>query len=92
MSSKNNIPTENYKFTQNKQCEYFPCHQISDESKFNCLFCYCPLYMLKDNCGGNFRYKNGIKDCSQCTLTHLDKAYNHVMSKMRIIMEKAKIK
>ncbi|WP_353963176.1 cysteine-rich small domain-containing protein [Aequorivita marina] len=34
-------------------------------------FCYCPLYMLKDDCGGNFKYTNGFKDCSDCKLPHL---------------------
>ena len=39
--------SENYKFVQNKACEYFPCHKTSDPENFNCLFCFCPLYMLK---------------------------------------------
>ena len=34
----------NYDFFQNKQCEYFPCHETDDEEGFSCLFCYCPLY------------------------------------------------
>ena len=85
MDSK--IKTENYKFVQNTKCEFFPCHKVKDESVFNCLFCYCPLYTLKDKCGGNFSYINGIKDCSKCTLPHLEKGYDHVMSKMGIIMK-----
>jgi Zn-finger protein len=47
--------------------------------------------MLKDQCGGNFKYVNGIKDCSACTVTHLENAYEHVMSKMGLIMSKAKL-
>ena len=46
---------ENYSFFSNKKCEYFPCHKVSDEiaeKDFNCLFCYCPLY-LKEKCPGN---------------------------------------
>ena len=46
---------ENYSFFSNKKCEYFPCHKVSDkiaEEDFNCLFCYCPLY-LKKGCPGN---------------------------------------
>lgn len=89
--STQKMNTENYKFTQHKKCEFFPCHKVEDESKFNCLFCYCPLYMLKDQCGGNFKYVNGIKDCSACTVTHLENAYEHVMSKMGLIMSKAKL-
>jgi len=71
------------KFFQNKECEYFPCHNIKDVNKFNCLFCYCPLYHLKDKCGGNFKYletKNGeVKDCSKCTLPHLSNNYDKVI-------------
>ena len=62
---------QNYKFFNHKDCEYFPCHKTNDPDNFNCLFCYCPLYALKDKCGGNFRYTdNGIKDCSNCFLPH----------------------
>ena len=42
----------NYDFFQNKACEYFPCHQGADPETFSCLFCYCPLYALGDQCGG----------------------------------------
>ena len=63
--------SENYKFVQNKKCEFFPCHKIDDPAKFNCLFCYCPLYALRDRCGGNFSYTDGgIKDCSNCIIPH----------------------
>lgn len=79
------IETENYKFVQNTKCEYFPCHKIENEEEFNCLFCFCPLYMLKDKCGGNFEYTHGIKDCSKCTLPHTSGAYSHVMSKMSLV-------
>ncbi len=44
--------SENYKKFQHKNCEYFPCHKGVSEDVYNCLFCYCPLYMLKDACGG----------------------------------------
>ena len=79
--------TQNYKFTQNTKCEYFPCHKVKNVEEFNCLFCYCPLYMLKDDCGGNFKYTNGVKDCSGCTKTHLNGAFDHVMSKMSTVLK-----
>ena len=47
---------KHYSFFQNRDCEYFPCHQGADPENFNCLFCYCPLYALGEKCGGNFRY------------------------------------
>ena len=81
----------NYKFFCNRDCEYFPCHEVKDKDSFNCLFCYCPLYALGDKCGGNFFYhENGIKDCSKCTLPHSEKGYEYVTGKYPEIMEIAK--
>ncbi|SHK65526.1 cysteine-rich small domain-containing protein [Tepidibacter formicigenes] len=78
--------SENYKFVQNTKCEYFPCHKINNKESFNCLFCFCPLYMLKDKCGGNFIYKNDIKDCTNCTIPHSKGGYDYIMSKMKEII------
>lgn len=83
-----NIETENYKFLQHKKCEFFPCHKGVDECKFNCLFCYCPLYMLGNKCGGNFKVTNGVKDCSECTKPHDEESFKFIMSKMEIVIEK----
>ncbi len=79
----------NYKFVQNSKCEYFPCHDIDDKEKFNCLFCYCPLYMMGEKCGGNFKYtEHGIKDCSKCVLPHVkDVGYDHIQSKMLTVID-----
>lgn len=82
---------EHYKFFQNRQCEYFPCHQGAEESTFNCLFCYCPLYALGNQCGGNCSYtKNGIKDCSACIRPHVQNNYDEILSRMGDVMELAK--
>ena len=79
---------EHYKFFQNSQCEYFPCHKTKDKDKFNCLFCYCPLYALGDKCGGNFQYtEEGIKDCGECMMPHGENGYEHIMSHMDKVME-----
>lgn len=80
--------TEHYKFFQNKECEYFPCHKTDDPDNFNWLFCYCPLYMLKDKCGGNFVVNNGIKDCSYCLVPHSKGSYERIMAKMKDVVEK----
>lgn len=81
----------NYDFFQNSACEYFPCHQCADTENFSCLFCYCPLYALGDNCGGNFTYtKEGIKDCSGCMIPHRRENYNRVMEKMKAVIQLAK--
>lgn len=79
--------SENYKFFNHKKCEYFPCHKTNDPDNFNCLFCYCPLYALKDKCGGNFRYTDkGIKDCSNCTLPHKKDNYDYIIGKFKDII------
>lgn len=79
----------NYKFNNNKDCEFFPCHKVDKPEEFNCMFCYCPLYMLGENCGGNFRYTlQGIKDCSNCILPHIKEfGYAHIQKKMMEVIE-----
>ena len=82
---------EPHRFYQNKGCKYFPCHDLveSDLSKalFNCMFCYCPLYALGKDCGGNFKInksKDGklIKDCSDCVLPHRPEMYEYINQKL----------
>ena len=74
-------------FFQNKDCEYFPCHDSSTEN-FNCLFCYCPLYSLGEDCGGNFYYlDNGVKCCEKCTLPHSEKGYEHIQKHISEIID-----
>ena len=84
---------ENYKFFQNRQCEYFPCHKGVKEESFSCLFCYCPLYALGKECGGNFVIlENGVKDCSGCTIPHRKENYGwiteHFQQILRLIQQK----
>lgn len=82
--------SENYKFFQHKDCEYFPCHKIKDNKDFNCLFCYCPLYTLGSKCGGNFTFtESGIKNCTNCLIPHSKKGYEYIMSKWNEIAELA---
>ncbi len=74
--------TQNYKFFQHTSCEYFPCHKVENQENFNCLFCYCPLYLMGENCGGNFKIlSNGVKDCSNCLVPHSD--FDYVVGKLR---------
>ena len=62
---------KHYQFFQNRECEYFPCHKDVEEKDFNCLFCYCPLYTLGENCCGNFLYTDtGVKSCVNCNFPH----------------------
>ncbi len=76
-----------YAFFNHKACEYFPCHAISDSDKFNCLFCYCPLYVLGHRCGGNFTYlPNGYKDCTKCLYPHIPDNYDEIVSRYQEIL------
>lgn len=59
----NNKLSNNYEFFSHTSCEFFPCHPTQNPEDFNCLFCYCPLYLMGETCGGNFTYTpEGIKD------------------------------
>lgn len=59
-------------FFSNRGCKYFPCHEGIAEEDFNCLFCYCPLYALGPDCGGNFTYTDkGRKNCKNCGIPHV---------------------
>ena len=71
-----------YSFMQHRECEFFPCHATNHPEDFNCLFCYCPLYVLGDRCGGNFKYLgNGYKDCSGCMYPHNRGNYDAIMKR-----------
>lgn len=73
-------------FFQNKSCQYFPCHITTRPTDFNCLFCYCPLYALGKDCGGNFRIlENGIKDCTDCLVPHQRENYDYVADKCALL-------
>lgn len=77
-----------YKYFENKECEYFACHKGANSDNFNCLFCYCPLYALGEECGGNTTYlENGVKDCSNCTFPHNKDNYNKIMEKLGKVVE-----
>lgn len=84
---------KHYSFFQNKECEYFPCHETKFPESFNCLFCYCPLYALGENCGGNYKYTDGgVKDCSHCLVPHKKNNYGYINGRYTDIMELARKK
>ena len=79
--------SNSYRFFQNRECKFFPCHEVQDEDDFNCLFCYCPLY-LDDNCIGSSEYiitgrGQRIKDCSSCLVVHSPEMYDEVIAHLR---------
>lgn len=77
-----------YRFVQNRECEFFPCHPCANPDEFNCLFCFCPLYALGENCGGAFTYTDGgIKDCSGCMFPHRAENYDKICARFCEIAE-----
>jgi Zn-finger protein len=71
-----------HRFFQNTQCEYFPCHDQPETDRFNCLFCFCPLYFLEE-CGGDYRTVGGVKDCSPCSRPHRPENYDEIVNALR---------
>lgn len=73
-----------YRFFENRECQYFPCHKGLED--FNCLFCYCPMY-LREDCPGNPKYieKTGkkIKACSDCTFPHRSENYDKMIQLLK---------
>ena len=77
-----------YSFFSHTGCEFFPCHKTEHPGDFNCLFCYCPLYALGKDCGGNYKYtETGLKDCSDCLVPHGRGSYSYIISKYPEIVE-----
>ena len=82
------MPMENsYRFFENKECQYFPCHKGVEA--FNCMFCYCPLYG-KEKCPGSPEYVERmgkrIKICDKCTFPHKAENYDimiQILSKIQ---------
>lgn len=75
-----------YRFFENRDCKYFPCHKGLTE--FNCLFCYCPLY-TRQHCPGTPEYitkPDGrvIKNCSGCTFPHQPESYDIMMQFLKM--------
>lgn len=68
-----------YKFFENKECKYYPCHKNVEE--INCLFCYCPLYHF-EKCPGNYKIVESkgrlIKSCIDCSFPHIPDNYDKV--------------
>lgn len=68
-----------YRFFENKDCKYYPCHKGTEH--INCLFCYCPLYNM--DCPGNYNYieteHKRIKECTGCTFPHKPENYEVII-------------
>lgn len=75
-----------YRFFENKECKYFPCHKgLAD---FNCLFCYCPLYSREDCPGSSGYLERGgqkLKDCTGCAFPHRPENYDKVIQVLKVM-------
>ena len=71
-----------HRFFANSSCKYFPCHSLPGEGEFNCLFCFCPLYSLGENCGGIFTMTDNGKCCMDCYLPHTPQHYDIIIEKL----------
>ena len=79
---------KSFSFFSNKSCEFYPCHPVAEGMDFNCLFCYCPLYMLGRRCGGSFTsLEHGVKDCSRCLLPHRRENYGLISESFQKIAQ-----
>ncbi len=75
-------------YFSNRECEYFPCHPGAAPENFNCLFCWCPLYLLGPRCGGNFVIRpDGRKDCTGCLYPHQRESYGEIVCRYSEIAE-----
>lgn len=75
---------EDYSYFCNQKCEYFPCHNLEELEEFNCLFCFCPLYTLGRECGGDYVYsQDGKKDCSNCSYPHKRENYLKIVKRLK---------
>lgn len=76
-----------YKYFENRECKFFPCHKGLEDH--NCLFCFCPLYNMED-CKGDYKYVKGkdgitVKDCTNCSFPHHHENYEMLM---KMLMKK----
>ena len=75
-----------YRFFENRECEYYPCHEGIEE--INCLFCYCPFYRFRD-CPGAPEWiekpDGQIKNCMHCTFPHRPENYDEVIRSLKAL-------
>lgn len=74
-----------YKFFENKDCKYYPCHKVDGE--LNCLFCYCPFY-LWEKCPGVNKFiekadGRRVKVCTDCVFPHNPDNYDRIVELLK---------
>ena len=79
-----------YSFYNHKKCEFFLAMKLQIRKILTACFTLLSSICFGSKCGGNFKYRAGDKDCSDCKLPHKRKNYGYIMSKYQEIMELAK--
>ncbi|MGE5892726.1 MAG: cysteine-rich small domain-containing protein [bacterium] len=87
MSDQTEKREEAFSFFENRDCRYYPCHSTV-KGRFNCIFCYCPLYYAV--CMGEPEYIqiNGtlVKDCSRCDYPHRPESYPTIIEYLTLML------
>ena len=73
-----------------KNCDYFPCHEILED----CTFCYCPFYSCNDETTGGkevISSKTGkpVWSCADCVFPHTEENSKAILEKL--LAEKKKL-
>lgn len=67
----------------NRECEHYPCHNLSE---IDCTFCFCPFYPCNDNLTGGemVTTENGkvVWGCKKCTWIHKPKVAKKVLNEL----------
>ena len=81
------LVVNNHRFFNNSDCKYFPCHKEEGPAReLNCLFCFCPLYPMGEECGGKFVINDkGMKCCEGCYFPHEPENYDIIIDKLKEI-------
>jgi len=75
-----------FRFFENRDCEYYPCHKDVDD--LNCLFCFCPFYFWEECPGRNEHIikpdGRRIKNCSKCSFPHFPENRDRIMEILKM--------
>ena len=73
-----------HRYFENRECRYYPCHE--GISHLNCLFCFCPLYGMRE-CPGDPKFtekETGLKKvCTDCIFPHEAGNYERIIELLK---------
>ena len=81
-----NTTTENYKFFQHKDCEFFPCTRLINR-RISTACSAIVLCMRSATNAWNFQYTDtGFKDCTNCMFPHVRSNYEKILERYQDII------